>query len=181
VHTHHYYNQQRRREELELDNDVEATITEKEILWRANFEKFVHHLRKKVCYLNNHNDTINFSFHFTNENHSVSELGKYIFNLWIIEVFLIVLYFIHAHVTFLTRQDFCWDMVYDLSQSVPVSLLCLFAFKLLLKLKVTRGFTSYAGPLFQEKGCHSGICEAIVSCPVILVICWVVLLVEKEN
>lgn len=39
----------RRHEALESDNDVEAAITENEVLWRANFEKFVHCLKKKAC------------------------------------------------------------------------------------------------------------------------------------
>ncbi|XP_020264043.1 DNA-directed RNA polymerase III subunit RPC3 isoform X1 [Asparagus officinalis] len=38
----------KRKREIEVDSDVQATISETEILWRANFEKFVHCLKKKV-------------------------------------------------------------------------------------------------------------------------------------
>ncbi|XP_020264045.1 DNA-directed RNA polymerase III subunit RPC3 isoform X2 [Asparagus officinalis] len=39
----------KRKREIEVDSDVQATISETEILWRANFEKFVHCLKKKAC------------------------------------------------------------------------------------------------------------------------------------
>lgn len=39
---------QRKFEVLELDEEVQAAITETEVLWRANFQKFVHCLEKKV-------------------------------------------------------------------------------------------------------------------------------------
>ncbi|WOL14579.1 hypothetical protein Cni_G23359 [Canna indica] len=39
----------RKFEVLEMDEEVQATITENEVLWRANFPKFVHCLKKKVC------------------------------------------------------------------------------------------------------------------------------------
>ncbi|XP_074578616.1 uncharacterized protein LOC141835088 isoform X2 [Curcuma longa] len=39
----------RKFEAAELDEDIEATISETEVLWRANFQKFVFCLKKKVC------------------------------------------------------------------------------------------------------------------------------------
>ncbi|MQM22930.1 hypothetical protein Taro_055989, partial [Colocasia esculenta] len=41
--------EKRKHEELELDKDTQAAINETEVLWRANFEKIVHCLKKKVC------------------------------------------------------------------------------------------------------------------------------------
>ncbi|URE13553.1 RNA polymerase III subunit RPC82 helix-turn-helix domain [Musa troglodytarum] len=42
----------RKFEVLELDEEVQAAITENEVLWRANFQKFVHCLEKKACVAN---------------------------------------------------------------------------------------------------------------------------------
>lgn len=42
---------QRKFEAAELDEDIEATISETEVLWRANFQKFVFCLKKKVLIL----------------------------------------------------------------------------------------------------------------------------------
>ncbi|XP_042411627.1 DNA-directed RNA polymerase III subunit RPC3-like isoform X1 [Zingiber officinale] len=39
----------RKFESTELDEETEATISETEVLWRANFQKFVFCLKKKVC------------------------------------------------------------------------------------------------------------------------------------
>ncbi|RRT64977.1 hypothetical protein BHE74_00004511 [Ensete ventricosum] len=41
-------NLQRKFEVLELDEEVQAAIIETEVLWRANFQKFVRCLEKKV-------------------------------------------------------------------------------------------------------------------------------------
>uniref|UniRef100_A0A1D1ZJI4 DNA-directed RNA polymerase III subunit RPC3 n=1 Tax=Anthurium amnicola TaxID=1678845 RepID=A0A1D1ZJI4_9ARAE len=41
--------EKRKHEELEFDKETQAAINENEVLWRANFEKLVHCLKKKVC------------------------------------------------------------------------------------------------------------------------------------
>lgn len=42
----------RKYEAVEMDQEVQATITENDVLWRANFEKFINCLKKKVCVAN---------------------------------------------------------------------------------------------------------------------------------
>ncbi|KAK9091422.1 hypothetical protein Sjap_024599 [Stephania japonica] len=41
--------EKRKHEALDTNGSDAATICEKEVLWRVNFEEFVYHLRKKVC------------------------------------------------------------------------------------------------------------------------------------
>ncbi|CAA6665735.1 unnamed protein product [Spirodela intermedia] len=41
--------EKRKHEELEFDRETQAAINENEVLWRANFEKFIHCLKKKAC------------------------------------------------------------------------------------------------------------------------------------
>ncbi|OVA00278.1 RNA polymerase III Rpc82 [Macleaya cordata] len=44
--------EKRKHEALEMDREAMATICEKEVLWRANFEEFVRHLRHEACVAN---------------------------------------------------------------------------------------------------------------------------------
>ncbi|XP_072979255.1 uncharacterized protein [Typha angustifolia] len=48
---HHVFSagDKRKYEALEIDQELESTITENEVLWRANYEKFVYCLKKKAC------------------------------------------------------------------------------------------------------------------------------------
>lgn len=41
--------EKRKGEDLEMDDGAETMISEKEVLWRANFEEFVDRLRHKAC------------------------------------------------------------------------------------------------------------------------------------
>ncbi|KAF8380250.1 hypothetical protein HHK36_027733 [Tetracentron sinense] len=40
--------EKRKHEDLEMDEETMAKVCEKEVLWRANFEEFIHRLRHKV-------------------------------------------------------------------------------------------------------------------------------------
>ncbi|XP_010251272.1 PREDICTED: DNA-directed RNA polymerase III subunit RPC3 [Nelumbo nucifera] len=44
--------EKRKHEALEMDRETMATICEKEVLWRANFEAFIRRLRHKACVAN---------------------------------------------------------------------------------------------------------------------------------